>query len=161
MPLDLYSILEVERGADASEIRKQYLKLSRTWHPDKVAPEKREEATKKFQDISIANEVLSDEQARAHYDQTGQIPGQDGGGGGGGGPPGGMPFGMGMPFGFNMGDLFGMFGGGGGPRGGGGLRGRQSGKAPPRKTQIALTLKDFYFGRTLHIHLERQRFCGG
>ena len=65
MTRDLYAILEVERGADASEIRKQYLKLSRTWHPDKVAPEKREEATKKFQEISIANEILSDEEKKA------------------------------------------------------------------------------------------------
>lgn len=157
MPLDLYNVLELEKGADASEIRKQYLKLSRTWHPDKVAPEKREEATKRFQEISIANEVLSDEQSKTYYDQTGQIPGQNDGGGGGG-PGGGMPFGMGMPFNFNMNDLFGMFGGG---QRGGGPKGRRAGKAPPRKTQIPLTLKDFYYGRTLHIHLERQRFCAG
>jgi DnaJ-class molecular chaperone len=65
----------------------------------------------------------------------------------------------GMPFGFNMSDLFGgMFGGGGGRQP---QRGRRPGKAPPRKTQIALTLKDFYFGRTLNMNLERQRFCGG
>ena len=64
----------------------------------------------------------------------------------------------GMPFGFNMGDIFGgMFGGGGRQQP---QRGRRPGKAPPRKTQIPLTLKDFYFGRTLHMNLERQRFCG-
>jgi DnaJ-class molecular chaperone len=158
MTLDLYSILEVERGADASEIRRQYLKLSRQWHPDKSPPEKQEEATKKFQEISVANEILSDESKRSYYDQTGQIPGQDGGGPGGPSGPGGMPFGMGMPFGFNMNDLFGMFGGSG-PGGRQPQRGRRSGKAPPRKTQIPLTLKDFYFGRTLHMNLERQRFC--
>ena len=62
MPLDLYGILELEKGADASEIRKQYLKLSRTWHPDKVSPEKREDATKKLQEISISNQVLIDDQ---------------------------------------------------------------------------------------------------
>jgi DnaJ-class molecular chaperone len=71
---------------------------------------------------------------------------------------GGAPFGFGTPFNFDMGGLFGMFQGrgGGGPRGG-----RRQGKAPSRKTQIPLTLKDFYYGRTLQIHLERNRFCGG
>jgi DnaJ family protein A protein 2 len=157
MSKDLYSVLELEKGADASEIRKQYIKLSRQWHPDKVAPEKKDEATVKFQEISRAYEVLNDDQSRAFYDQTGQVPGENGGG-----PPPGHGFGMGggMPFGFDMGDLFGMFGGG---RGGGGPQrgGRRPGKPPARKTQIAMTLKDFYFGRTLQIHLERQRFCGG
>lgn len=50
--------------------------------------------------------------------------------------------------------MFGMFGGGG-PR----PRGRHPGKAPSRKTQIPLSLKDFYYGRTLQINLERNRFC--
>lgn len=156
MSKDLYSVLELERGVDSAEIRKQYIKLSRQWHPDKVAPEKKDEATVKFQEISRAYEILNDDNARAFYDQTGQIPGE----GGGGGPPGGgMPFGMGgMPFGFDMNNLFGMFGGqrggGGAPRGG-----RRPGKAPARKTQIPMTLKNFYYGRTLQLHVERQRFC--
>lgn len=154
MSKDLYSILELEKGADPSEIRKQYLKLSRTWHPDKASHEKREENTAKFKEIQTAYEILSDEKTRAYYDQTGQIPGEQSGP-----PPGsGMPFGMGGPFHFDMGDLFGMFGGrGGGPNRGG----RRPGKAPARKTQIPMTLKDFYFGRTIQMHLERQRFCGG
>lgn len=162
MSKDLYSVLELERGAEPSEIRKQYIKLSRMWHPDKVGPEKKDEAHVKFQEINRAYEILNDEKTRTFYDQTGQIPGENGGG-----PPpggmGGMPFGMGggVPFGFDMNDLFGMFGGGGrgGPMRGGG--GRRPGKPAARKTQIPLTLKDFYFGRTLTIHLERQRFCGG
>ncbi len=159
MSEDLYKELEVARGADADEIRKQYLKLSRTWHPDRQPPENKDKATEKFQRIGRAYEVLSDEGKRSIYDQTGQIPGE------GGGPPqggGGMPFGFGgmgggMPFPFPMNDLFGMFGGRGGPRGGG----RNPGKAPARKTQIPLTLKDFYFGRTLQMRLDRKRFCGG
>lgn len=155
MPVDLYAELEVPRGADSSEIKKAYHRLSRIHHPDKVAPERKEEATKKFQQITNAYEVLSDDEKRAYYDQTGQLPGEA--------PtnhPGqGMPFGMGMgmPFQFNMNDLFGMFGGGGpgGPRRGG----RRPGKVPTRKTQVPLTLRDFYHGRSLQIHLDRQRFC--
>jgi DnaJ family protein A protein 2 len=160
MPKDLYSILELERNADSNDIRKQYIKLSRQYHPDKVSDDQKEEATAKFKEISGAYEVLSDANAKAFYDQTGSIPGEQGGPPPGGpGGPGGFP----MPFPFDINNLFGMFGGGGGMRGGGGPnRGRpvrQHGKAPPRKKEIPMTLKDFYFGRTLYIHLERDRFC--
>jgi DnaJ family protein A protein 2 len=61
--------------------------------------------------------------------------------------------GGGMPFPFDMNQMFGMFGGG--QR----QMGRRPGKAPARKTQIPLSLKDFYYGRTLQINLERNRFC--
>ncbi len=160
---DLYKELEVSRTADADEIRKQYLKLSRIWHPDRQPPEKKEMATEKFQKIGRAYEILSDSNKRSYYDQTGQIPGEGGDAGG----PGPGPFGMGgmgggMPFPFPMNDLFGMFGGRGGPGGGpGGQRGRNPGKAPARKTQIPLSLKDFYFGRAFQMRLDRKRFCGG
>ncbi len=154
MPADLYAELEVPRGADSSEIKKAYHRLSRMHHPDKVSVEQKEEATKKFQQITNAYEVLSDDEKRAFYDQTGQIPGEAPQG-----PQGhGMPFGMGTPFHFDINNLFGMFNGGGGP-GSGPRRGRRSGKVPTRKTQVPLTLHDFYHGRTIQIRLERKRFC--
>lgn len=154
MPQSLYTTLELQKGAEPSEVRKAYLRLSRIYHPDKAPAEKKEEYEVKFKEVSRAYEVLSDEQKRSFYDQTGQVPGEQGSGDQGGGFPGG-----GMPFPFDIGGLFGMFGGGrGGP--GGPQRGRRPGKAPPKKTQIPLGLKDFYYGRTLHVHLERQRFCG-
>jgi DnaJ family protein A protein 2 len=158
MSQDLYGILELSKGADSSEIRKQYLKLSRSFHPDKAPAQDKEKAEEKFKKIVHAYEILSDDEKRMFYDQTGQIPGEQGNNGGGHPFGGGMPFGMpgmpGMPF--DMNNLFGMFGG----RGGQGPRnGRRPGKAPVRKTQIPLTLKDFYNGRKLQIHLERQRFC--
>jgi DnaJ-class molecular chaperone len=155
MSKNLYSILELDKSADQNEIRKQYLKLSRTWHPDKATPEKQEENTAKFKEIQTAYEILSDEKSKAYYDQTGQLPGENGGGG----PPPGFSFG-GPGFGFgNIHEIFGMFGGGGpgGPRGGGGQR--KQGKAPSKKQQIPFNLRDFYFGRTLQIPMERQRFC--
>lgn len=153
MPKDLYSILELDRNADSNDIRRQYIKLSRQYHPDKVSDDQKEEATAKFKEISGAYEVLNDTNAKAFYDQTGTIPGENGGP-----PPGSGP--MPMPFPFDLNNLFGMFGGGG--MRGGPPRGRpmrQQGKAPPRKKEIPMTLKDFYFGRTLYIHLERDRFC--
>jgi DnaJ family protein A protein 2 len=65
---------------------------------------------------------------------------------------------MGGPMAFDMNDLFGMFGGG---RGGRPQRPgmRHPGKAPARKTQIPLTLKDFYYGRTLEMKFARSLFC--
>ena len=150
MPKDLYGILELPRGADSSEVRKQYLKLSRQFHPDKVPNDQKNVAEEKFKAISEAYEILSDDGKKTFYDQTGQIPGEGGGGGGGGMGPG-----MGFPF--DMNQMFGMFGGNGGGRRPGS---RRPGKAPPRKTQIPLSLKDFYYGRTLQINLERNRFCG-
>lgn len=151
---DLYSVLELEKGCDANQIRKQYLNLSRLNHPDKGGdPEV-------FKKINTAYEVLSDERSRAIYDQTGRVPGEEG-------PPpfssGGMPFGMGgggpFPgFPFDIGSMFGMFGEGGpGPRRGGGERMR--GKAPPKKSTIALSLYDMYHGKNVEIHLQQQRFC--
>ena len=159
MSKDLYSVLELQKGADSSEIRKQYLKLSRQYHPDKASQEKQEEATEKFKEISKAYEVLSDNDKKAFYDQTGQIPGDGngvGGNGGGGGMPFPFPMGGGMPF--NMNDLFGMFGNRSGGFSSQGVNVRRPGKAPDRKTQIPLTLKDFYYGRKLQIHLDRNRF---
>ena len=150
MSEDLYKTLGIERNAESGEIRKQYLKLSRSSHPDKGGD------SEEFKKISRAYEVLSDERSRSIYDQTGQIPGQDNGSPFGM-PPGGMG-GMGgfNGFPFDIGSMFGMFGEGG-PRGQ--RSSRQRGKAPPKKTTISLSLHDFYHGKTIAIHLQQQRFC--
>jgi curved DNA-binding protein CbpA len=67
----LYETLGVEKSSSQEDIRKAFLKLARTTHPDKGGdPEK-------FKEISRANEILSDETKRAIYDQTGQIPGEE------------------------------------------------------------------------------------
>ena len=52
------------------------------WHPDKNADNK-EEAEKKFQDISEAYEVLSDEELKGKYDRGEEVFENQGGGGGG------------------------------------------------------------------------------
>ncbi len=65
---DHYKILGVERDATRDEIGKKYRALAAKEHPDKVPPDKRDLATKKFQPIVAAYEVLSDENARRTYD---------------------------------------------------------------------------------------------
>jgi len=69
---DYYEILGVPRNATQEEIRKAYRNLVKKWHPD-LHPENREEAEKKFKEITEAYEVLSDPEKRAQYDQFGYV----------------------------------------------------------------------------------------
>jgi len=67
---DLYAILEIDKNATEEDIKKAYRKQATKWHPDKNKNNK-EHATKKFQEISKANEILSDPEKRKHYDEYG------------------------------------------------------------------------------------------
>jgi len=70
--MDLYQILEVTRTSNASEIKKSYYKLARSWHPDKhIEPQKKKEAEAKFKTITEAYEILSDPEQRKVYDREG------------------------------------------------------------------------------------------
>lgn len=97
MSTDYYKTLGVDKKATADEIKKAYRKLALKWHPDRVKPDQKDAAEKKFKEIGEAFEVLSDPQKRKAYDVGGFDP-MGGGGGGGGGPgAGGFNFGGGGP----------------------------------------------------------------
>ena len=127
---DYFSILGVERSADADTVKKAFRRLARQHHPDVNPGDPAAEA--RFKEISEAYEVLSDPDKRRRYEQFGQYWNQSGGaagvdvdfsrygnfdefindllgrfGGsgatGGFGGPGGFGFGSGFPGGFSAG----------------------------------------------------------
>lgn len=70
---DLYEVLRLTRNAKAEEIKKAYYKLSLKVHPDRASPSEKEEATAKFQVLGKVYSVLSDQERKTLYDQTGVI----------------------------------------------------------------------------------------
>ncbi|XP_033762051.1 dnaJ homolog subfamily B member 6-like isoform X2 [Pecten maximus] len=69
--VDYYKVLGVPKEASVAELKKAYRKLALKWHPDKN-PDRKEEAEKKFKEISEAYEVLSDQEKRGIYDKYGK-----------------------------------------------------------------------------------------
>ena len=96
---DYYEVLGIDKNATDEDIKRAYRKKAKECHPDLHPNDKEAEA--RFKELNEANEVLSDPDKRARYDQFG-FDGPDMGGGAGGNPFGGMDFsGMG-----GMGDIF-------------------------------------------------------
>ncbi|WP_198264944.1 DnaJ domain-containing protein [sulfur-oxidizing endosymbiont of Gigantopelta aegis] len=81
---DYYKILDVNRNASDADIKKQYRRLARKFHPD-VSKVKNSEA--KFKEINEAYDVLKDKTKRDNYDRFGSADGNPFQGGGGFTPP--------------------------------------------------------------------------
>ncbi|XP_055920877.1 protein tumorous imaginal discs, mitochondrial isoform X2 [Eupeodes corollae] len=67
---DYYQTLGVPKNASAKDIKKAYYQLAKKYHPDTNKDDA--DSGKKFQEVSEAYEVLSDEQKRREYDTYGQ-----------------------------------------------------------------------------------------
>ena len=156
---DYYKILGVERDIDPADLKKNYRKLARKYHPD---VSKEANAEERFKEVNEAYEVLGDETKRAQYDnlgaewQNGQSfnppPGWEGGfdfsqfSGGGGQSTGGFS------------DFFeSMFGDGfqqGGHQQGGRQQGHQQRAKPANEVmKLYVDLEDVYAGNNKRVRL--------
>ena len=109
---DYYEVLGIPKNASEQDIKKAYRSMAKKYHPDRNKDNPEAEA--KFKEVQEANEVLSDPQKRAAYDQYGHAAFENGGagaGGFGGQGFGGQSFGGAGGFDFeDLGDIFGSFG---------------------------------------------------
>nr|CCC93959.1 putative chaperone protein DNAj [Trypanosoma congolense IL3000] len=71
MGIDYYKVLGVPRNASPTDIKKAYHQLALKYHPDK-ATGNREEAERRFKEVSEAYDVLSDEKKKTIYDTYGE-----------------------------------------------------------------------------------------
>lgn len=170
---DFYAVLGVASTATADEIKKQYRRLAKRYHPD--ANPNDPKAAERFKEISEAYTVIGDAEKRKQYDEMrrlgafggglggfgggrGARPGPTGAGApGGGAPPGGGPFvdfdvgGLG-----GLGDIFSsMFGG---------ARGRGA-RAPERGETVERTVEVPFrvaaTGGKVPVELEVTEECAG
>lgn len=137
---ELYDRLGVSKHASFSEIKREYHRLAKQYHPDKNPGNE-----DKFKDIQFAYEVLSDPQRRERYDHFGMSAVKDDGEGAG---PSGFPFGESI---FST-----MFGGD--PFGFGGGRRRRS-KAESIAIPLEVTLEELYNGATKSVEFKRKELC--
>ena len=145
---DYYEILGVDRDADEKTIKRAFLKLARTLHPD---VNKEPGAEERFKEVNEAYSVLSDERKRANYDRYGSAEGPGGFGAdyvdlsdifGGGG--------------FGINDIFDSFFGGG--RGGGqGRAARTQGR--DMGITLGITLAEAAAGCTKTLAYDRLAPC--
>ncbi len=151
---DYYEVLGVSKGASEDEIKKAYKKLARKYHPDMNPGDK--EAEEKFKEVNEANEVLSDPDKKARYDQFG-FAGVDPSYGAGAGGPGWGDGAAGFGFG-DLGDIFGSFfsGGFGGAQ-------RRNPNAPQRgesiRAAVTVSFTEAAFGCEKEITVERSEQC--
>ena len=144
---DYYEVLGIEKSASDAEIKKAYRKMAQKYHPDMNPGDKEAEA--RFKEVNEANEVLSDPDKRARYDQygfAGVDPNFNPNAGFGGGFGGFGGFG-------DLGDLFGDFFGGGSARRTGPAKGQNVG------ADVALTFEEAAFGCKKEVTVGRIENC--
>ncbi len=145
---DYYEVLGVAKNASDEEIKRAYRKKAKECHPDLHPDDK--EAVERFKELNEANEVLSDPNKRARYDQFG-FEDPMAGMGGGGNPFGGFDFG-------GVGDIFDqLFNGGMGFRGGARSQGPVQGN--DLRYELRITFEEAAKGCEKSFEILRNELC--
>ena len=147
MEKNLYDVLGVAKNASDAELKRAYRKLAQQHHPD--VNKDNPESEKKFKEINLAYEVLSDKQKRTQYDQFGSM-GKTGRGGFSGFDPSG--------FSGDFSDIFETFFGGMGARGG---QARSQGPEPGSDIEsvLSLSFEEAAFGAEKQLELIKSDVC--
>ena len=153
----LYKVLGVDKDASQDDIKAAYKVLAMKYHPDKNKD--KADAEEKFKEISAAYNVLSDEDKRRVYDNSGDQNYNNGSGQEVRRNPhdifeaffrnGGGPFGDGGPFDEDI-FSFGMGGAGGN---------RQPKKAKSIEKTFVFNLDDIYNGINKDLNINIRKFC--
>ena len=148
---DYYATLGVDRNASADDIKKAYRNLAMKYHPDRNQGD--DEAERKFKELNEANDVLSDDQKRAAYDQYGHAAFEQGGPGGFG--EGGFGDGFGAGFADIFDEMFGDFMGGGAGR----RAGRTSGRGADLRYNMEISMTEAFSGSKPNIRVPTSIQC--
>lgn len=170
-PKDYYAVLGVSSTASAEDIKKQYRRLAKKYHPD--ANPNDPKAADRFKEISEAYQVVGDAEKRKQYDEMRRLGAFGGFPGGprarpGAGPrpgAGGVPGGAGADVRFQdfdvgglggLGDLFGsIFGGAGAGRG----RARGAEQGQSIESTLEVPFRTAAAGGKVPIELEVNEEC--
>ena len=150
---DYYEVLGVQKNASQEEIKKAYRKLAKECHPDLHPNDKEAEA--RFRELNEANEVLSDPDKRARYDQFGFNDPMNGGASGAGGFDTSGFGGFGDMGGFSsiFDQLF----------GGAGMGGAQRANAPQQgndlRYDLRISFEEAAFGCEKEVSVDRYETC--
>ena len=134
---DFYAVLNVDRDADAKEIKTAYRKLALKYHPDKNPGDA--DAEERFKQINEAYAVLSDPEKRTRYDRFGSADA------------------AGVGFQGDIFDIFSsVFGAG---FAGGGVQAQRGVDGEDLEAQLTITLEQAREGTTVPLEVERYTTC--
>ena len=139
---DYYDVLGVSTNASDAEIKKAFRRLAMKYHPDRNPDNS--EAEDKFKEAKEANDILSDQQKRAAYDQFGHA----GVSTSAGGPSAQGNSGFGDIFDSVFGDIFGAQG-----------RGQRVQSGANLRYDLEMSLEDAIAGTAIKIRVPRLVTC--
>ena len=140
---DPYEVLGVSKSASSDEIKREYRKLAKKYHPDLNPDDK--EAEQNFKEATLAYEILSDPEKKQKYDAYGSAAFENGGAGFNGGFGG-----FGDIFSDLFGDIFNQ---------GYGNNSKRPIKGDDIQQVVNLTFQEAAFGTSKEIQVRREVEC--